>query len=137
MAEQLVVDANPLLAALLGGRAREVFFSRAFEFCSPQITLFEVAKYIPNVAAKVGLSEIHLYREFQLLPIEACQPTIYEHHQVEAASLIAPRDPQDVPVLALAIARQLSIWSNDNDFAGLEGITVFKTSELLDRLSQA
>jgi hypothetical protein len=50
VAEQLVVDANPVLAALLGGRAREIFFSGLFQFCSPQAALFEVAKYIPAVA---------------------------------------------------------------------------------------
>ncbi len=136
MSEQLVIDANPILAALLGGRARDILLSDQFQFCSPQATLFEVAKYIPTVAAKVGLSEIHIFREFQFLPIEACQPAIYASHENKAKSLIEERDPRDVPVLALAITRRLAIWSNDKDFEGLEGTRIFKTHELLDRLSK-
>jgi predicted nucleic acid-binding protein len=134
VAEQLVVDANPVLAALLGGRAREIFFSRLFQFCSPQAALFEVAKYIPAVAKHAELPEIHFYREFQLLPIEACQPSVYEQFQDDAEALIGHRDPRDVPVLSLAMARRLPIWSNDKDFEGLAGVQVFKTSELISRL---
>jgi predicted nucleic acid-binding protein len=131
----LVVDANPLLAALLGGRAREIVFSDKFQLCAAQATLFEVAKHIPRVAAKVGLTESHLFREFQLLPIEACQPAEYGAYYSQSASLIAGRDPHDVPTLALALSRNIPIWSNDKDFQGLAGVQVFTTSQLLDCLA--
>ncbi len=136
MPEQLVVDANPLLAALLGGRAREILFSGKFRFCSAQATLFEVAKHLPWVAGKLQLPEIHLFQEFQLLPIEACQPTEYQAYEEQALNMIAARDPLDVPVLALALARHTPIWSNDHDFDGLAGVQVFKTSQLLDHLTE-
>jgi predicted nucleic acid-binding protein len=101
-----------------------------------QAALFEVAKYIPAVAKHAELPEIHIYREFQLLPIEACQPTVYEQFQDAAEALIGYRDPRDVPVLSLAMARRLPIWSNDKDFEGLAGVQVLKTSELISRLTE-
>jgi len=134
--ELLVVDANPLIAAMLGGRARDILFSGKFRFCSAQTTLFEVAKHLPWVAGKLNLPESHLFQEFQLLPVEACQPAEYQSHLEQASQMIAARDPFDAPVLALALARQLSIWSNDNDFEGLHGVQIFKTSQLLDRLTE-
>mgnify|MGYP002084011253 CR=1 FL=1 len=133
---QLVVDANPLVAALLGGRAREIIFSRDVQLCSPQATLFEVAKYIPRVARKLQLTESHVFREFQHLPIEACQPQEYQYEELRATSMIAERDPRDVAVLALALSRSLPIWSNDKDFEGLAGIQLFNTSQLLEHLSR-
>ena len=41
MIDALVVDANPMLSVLLGGRAREILFERRFALSSPQTTLFE------------------------------------------------------------------------------------------------
>lgn len=52
MTDPILVDANPLLSALLGGRARDVLFSRQFLFHSPQHTLFEVGKYIYQPSPK-------------------------------------------------------------------------------------
>lgn len=47
---------------------------------------------------------------------------------------MADRDPDDWPVLALALARQTPIWSQDKDFQ-VAGVTVYSTGELLDLLS--
>ena len=76
--ETLVVDANPLLSALLGGQAREVLFSGKITFLSSQHTLFEVEKYLPHVAKRIGRAELDLWREFQLLPVIAVQPREYD-----------------------------------------------------------
>ena len=69
-----MVDANPLLSALLGGRAREILFNGRPAFFSPQTTLFEVEKYLPFVAQKLDRPELDLFREFELLPVTAVQP---------------------------------------------------------------
>ncbi len=135
MAESVAVDATPLISALLGGRAREVIFSDQFELSSPQATLFEVAKHIPWLASKLRKSELKLYEELQLLPIVVCQPATYDHQVQRATDLIGPRDPLDIPLLALALARSCPIWSDDRDFEGIADIQLFKTADLLSRLS--
>ena len=78
MIDALVVDANPLLSALLGGQARDVLFSGRTTFLASQHTLFEVEKYLPRVANRIGLAELDLWREFQLLPVIAVQPREYD-----------------------------------------------------------
>jgi predicted nucleic acid-binding protein len=129
--ESLVVDANPLLSALLAGRAREILFTSGLEFYSPQTTLFEVAKYLPFVARKLGRSELDLFREFELLPVKAVQPHVYEADLARATHLIGQRDAKDVPVLALALRLRLPIWTEDRDFENLPDVAVFKTVDVL------
>lgn len=131
MIETLVVDANPLLSALLGGQAREVLFSGKFTCLSSQHTLFEVEKYLPVVAKRIGRAELDLWREFQLLPIIAVQPREYDSELKRATELIGQRDPKDVHVLALALRLGLPIWTEDRDFEGLPHVSVHNTSDLL------
>jgi predicted nucleic acid-binding protein len=129
--ELLVVDANPLLSALLGGRAREILFCGRSAFFSPQATLFEVEKYLPFVAQKLDRAELDLFREFELLPVTAVQPHVYESELGRATELIGWRDPKDVPVLALAVRLRLPVWTEDRDFENIPGVSVYKTADLL------
>lgn len=135
MAEPLAVDATCLVSAILGGRAREIIFSGQFELYSPQATLFEVPKHMPWLAGQLRKPELKLFEEFQLFPITACQPATYEHQVNRATELIGQRDPLDVPLLALAMARSYPIWSDDRDFDGIAEIQLFKTAELLSLLT--
>lgn len=41
-----------------------------------------------------------------------------------------PRDPNDAPTVALALALDCGIWTNDNDFFGC-GVPVWTTETLL------
>ena len=133
MAEPLAVDANCLLSAMLGGRAREILFSQQFILYSPQAVLFGVPKHLPWLASKLRRPELELFREFQLLPIIACQPIAYDHQVQRATELIGQRDSLDIPLLALALARRYAIWSEDRDFEGIAEIQLFKTADLLAR----
>ena len=103
MSEPLVVDANPLLSALLGGRADQIISTGLVELYSTQFTMFEVAKYLPQLAAKLGYSELELFRVYEELPVTACQPFEYADQETNAAVLIGSRDERDVPLLALAL----------------------------------
>ncbi len=131
MAEPLVIDANPIVSALLGGAARGVVFSGRFTFYSTQHTLFEVAKYLPVLAQRLGRAETDLFREYQCLPIAACQPERYDSHLAEAARLIGGRDRKDVPILALTLRLGCPLWTDDRDFDGVPGIVVRRTIDLL------
>ncbi len=128
---RLIVDANPLIAALLGGAAARVLAVGAHEFSSPQVTLFEVERYIPRVASLIGRTESQVFDAFQRLPVKACQPAIYGREMSRAQQLISGRDAGDVPVVALALALGHPIWTNDRDFDGLPGITTVSTAQLL------
>lgn len=119
MNDAIVVDANPLLSALLGGQAREVLFCGKLAFYSPQHALFEMEKYLPTIAEKIGQTELALFREFQLLPVVAVQPVQYDLQLERALALIGRRDPKDAQVLKM----DLPIWSEDRDFEGIPDVT--------------
>jgi len=134
--QPIVVDANPLISALLGGVAVQVLTSDLFVFYSTQHTMFEVEKYIPRLAQKIGCTELQLYATFQLLPVTAFQPAIYEKSVPQATRLIGSRDVKDIPVLALALSLGYPLWSSDRDFEGISEIQLVKTSELMGRIEQ-
>lgn len=133
MTEPLVVDANPLIAALMGGRAEDILLSPLFSFHSTQHTLFEVQKYVPRMAAKLGIREQELLEAYNLLPVVAYQPVTFESHIEQAKSLIEARDQNDVQILALALKLQRPLWSDDRDFESIHEIELVKTADLLSR----
>jgi predicted nucleic acid-binding protein len=134
VAEPLVIDANPIISALLGGSARRIVFSQKFSFYSTQFTLFEAEKYVPWLAERLDRAERDILREFELLPIIACQPIEYQSQVAAADSLIGSRDSNDVPILALTLELGYPLWTEDRDFDGIPGISVRRTADLLAML---
>jgi predicted nucleic acid-binding protein len=119
---------------MLGGGARRIIFSDQFRLYAPQAILFEVPKHIPWLASRLRKSEIAIFNEFQLLPIIACQPEVYDCEVARATELIGRRDPLDIPLPALALARGCAVWSDDRDFEGISGVVLHKTADLLKRV---
>lgn len=133
---QIVINANPIIAALLGGKASNIATSAKFEFSSPQFTLFEVEKYIPLLARQLKRPEPDVRVAFQRLPITAYQPIAYDDCTPRAIQLIGIRDEDDVPVLALALELQIPVWTNDRDFLNLPDIQVYSTADMIGLLAE-
>jgi len=129
--DRLVVDANPILAALLGGQARRLFFEAPIrEFAVLETVLAEVAEHLPRLALKLGMGPSLLDYALDLLPLRPYPPRAYRASVVAARKQIADRDPDDVDALALALRLDVPVWSNDRDFEGT-GIERMATAELL------
>lgn len=135
MTLRVVVDANILMSALLGGKPRRILFDSRFHFITTERTTWEVKRYIPFLAQKLGLAELEILSAFESLPITAYQSRDYEHQLPRAHELIAARDPKDVDVLALALATGAPLWSQDRDFEGIEEIIWVTTEEMLEWIS--
>jgi predicted nucleic acid-binding protein len=131
----LIVDANPLMSALLGGAAERIIATGRFKLYSSQYTLFEVAKHLPRLAELLECPELQLFEVFERLPVEACQPSVYAEQESHAMALIGSRDDRDVPLLALTLAYGYPLWSDDRDFEGIDRIQLVKTADLLSLLS--
>ena len=135
---KLVADANVLLAAVLGDRARAVLqHPEIEEVLTAELTLAEVQEYAAILARKRGLSLDTLLLAVAALPVTVVEPEVYSRSLSEARRLVAKRDPDDVDILALALHTKLPLWSNDNDFeaAGVAGkIEWYTTAELLPKL---
>ncbi len=124
---RLVVDANPILAAALGGQARRVFFEAPVrEFAVPEVVLAEVREHLPRLAGKLGTMPAFLEYAVELLPLRPYARTRYRRTIAEARRLIGHRDPDDIDVLALTLRLRAPLWSNDRDFAGagVEQLTI-------------
>ena len=131
---RLAADANVLLSAVLGGRARAVLeHSNVEEVFTAETTLAEVQEYAPALAKKKRLPADLVLLAVATLPVTVVDPSVYARSVSEARRRIGRRDPDDIDILALALHFGLPIWSNDNDFE-VAGIEWYTTADLLTRL---
>ena len=131
---RLAADANVLLAAVLGGRAKLVFLSgKVDEVLTTEHTFGEVEQYISILARKRRLPHDLLLLTLAAMPLTIVAPPEYSASISEARRRIAHRDPDDVDILALALRLQIPLWSNDKDFTGT-GIDWMTTEGLMKKL---
>jgi predicted nucleic acid-binding protein len=129
--ERLVVDANAILAELLGGNARRIFFETSIgEFAVPVSVVDEVRVYLPRVAEKLDASTMLLELALDQLPLRVYSRRTYAQAMSEARRQIERRDPDDVEVLALTLWLGVPLWSNDRDFEEAR-VERFTTAQLL------
>ena len=131
---RLAADANVLLAAVLGGRSRLILASPKLEqIFTAEPTIAEVREYAAQLARKKRLPADLLLLAVASLPVTIVQPADYASSIAEAKRRIGARDPDDVPILALAIEFGVPVWSNDKDFDQC-GVPWLTTEHLLRRL---
>ena len=130
----LVADANVLLSAVIGGRAKEVLQHTSItQVFVAEATLVEVQEYAAQLAGKKGLPHDVVLLAVASLPVIVVESATYEKSVPEAKRRIGRRDPDDIDVLALALHVDAPVWSNDNDFEDA-GVQWFTTAELLAKL---
>jgi predicted nucleic acid-binding protein len=121
-----------MLSAIIGGNARHVFADSRHRFITTKNVWDEVLEYLPVLAAKKKLSLSLLMTASKLLPVEIIPELEYTSCCADARVLVGERDPDDVPLLALALAMKCPIWSNDGDLVALRPkVEVFTTAEML------
>ncbi len=110
--EKLVVDANPILSALLGGKAKRLFFESGItEFAVADTAIEEVRRYLPKMTEKLGVSLDFLSYALGLLPLTICSRKIYGRSLKTAQIQIAHRDRSDVEILALTLTLKRPLWT--------------------------
>jgi len=118
----LVLDANILLRAVFGQRVRELL--EAFEdtviFYSPDVCFQDARKYIPEVSSRRRidpLAGLAVLDEVSNI-VESVDQSLYEEYETTARERVTPRDPDDWPVVAVALLLDFPIWTKDQDFFG-------------------
>ncbi len=127
---ELAVDANPLISALLGGRALQLLFNPLFFFVTTERTTWEVKRYISVIAERLGIAEIEVLNTFEDFPIRAYQSYFYEIAIGRATNAIGHRDPKDIDILALTYHLGTPLWTHDADLQTIEGIQTVTTQDL-------
>jgi predicted nucleic acid-binding protein len=131
---RLAADANALLSAVTGGRARLVLSHPGVEEVLTTETVFaEVEEYAAVLGRKRKIPEETLMLAVASLPVSIVAREVYERSIARAHKRIGWRDPDDVELLALTLHFKVPLWSNDNDFEGC-GVERYTTAQLLKRL---
>jgi len=131
---RLAADANVLLAAVLGGRARLILeSSKIEEILTAEATIAEVQEYAAILARKKRLSLDLALLAVASLPVSIVGHEAYADRISEARRRIGSHDPDDVEILALALHFEIPVWSNDKDFED-SAVELYTTEDLLRKL---
>lgn len=131
--ERVAADANVILSAVAGKAALKVFTRSSVEIVSAAATLAEVREYLPRMAESYRIAPVLLESQLRLLAIREYVTSEFKRFIPTAARLIGRRDPDDVHLLALALALDVPLWTNDRDFEGT-GVECYTTARLLKKL---
>ena len=112
----VAADSNVLLSAIAGRAALRVFDAPHLTIVTTDKNVAEVLEYVPEFAARYRLPEETLLDTLGLLTFRVYSKRDYSTHLFAARALMAERDPDDVPLAALALKLGISIWSNDRHF---------------------
>src|SRR5580700_8704648 len=109
----LVVDANILVRAVLGKRVRDVIETYCVKasFFVPEAAYAEAEEHLPRLAIKRGgdpEKALAFLRALRNL-VEVLESDVYGEFEAEARERLGPRDPEDWPVLASALALRCPI----------------------------
>jgi len=126
----VVADANLLLSAAIGNAALRVLTDFDIEVHASRFNCDEVEEYLPALASKYRLSREIVEMQWRLLTLRIHAEADYEPQLEGARSRMAKRDPDDAHPLALAMALELPLWSNDKDLDG-HGAVRLTTAKLL------
>jgi predicted nucleic acid-binding protein len=136
-ASALVLDANILVRAVLGRRARALLerYAASVSLLTVGVALADAQAYVPGILARRGLSpEIAAQASdevFGRLPnlVHLVPHEIYAGRETEARQRLRGRDESDWPFVALALTFDCPIWTEDQDFFG-SGVPTWTTDRV-------
>lgn len=129
----LVLDANILLRAVFGTRVRQLLemYEDVAGFYSPDVCFGEAQEYIPQVAKQRGNDSslaLTVLEEVSRIVVSV-DLSLYESYEKLARERIQRRDPDDWPVVAVALMLGVPVWTEDQDFFG-SGIPTWTTDRV-------
>lgn len=135
---KLVVDSNIIFSALIKkSTTRNIILSDVFEPHAPEYIFSEITKHKELLLRKSKLNEgdfdallLVLQKHIRLVPKEK-----YNENMALAEDILKDIDITDSPFLALALALNCKIWSNDGHFKQQNKVGVYTTKELMKTVS--
>jgi predicted nucleic acid-binding protein len=129
----LVLDANILMRAVLGRRVRELLerYEDSATFYSPEVSFDDARRYLKLVLEKRGLkpeSGLAILEQISQLVVSVDR-SLYGDYELPARERIEARDPDDWPVVAVALMLDLPIWTEDQDLFG-SGVATWTTDRV-------
>ncbi len=132
---ELVVDTNVLISALVKPSNSRILL------CHPRIILFAPEHLLEEIERNKGAilkkSKISESRFRELLASLLSNISLVKADEFRGflkQALKIAQHPEDSPFLALALAYNIPVWSNDKGFKRQPAVKVFSTRELIEFL---
>jgi predicted nucleic acid-binding protein len=127
----LVLDANILIRAVFGKRVGAILerYDDRCDFYTPEVCVRDARKYIPELCKKRKLDSalaLSALGHIEKL-VKSVDRGLYSDFEPEARERVQLRDPEDWPVVAVALLRDCPVWTEDRDFFGA-GLATWTTS---------
>ncbi len=129
----IVLDANILVRAVFGQRVPQILslYADQARFYSPDVCFADARKYIRKLSGSRALDPQDALAVLEGIGgiVETVDRGLYEDHEKLARERVQTRDPDDWPVVAVALLFDLPIWTEDQDFFG-GGIATWTTDRV-------
>ncbi|MCZ7383450.1 MAG: PIN domain-containing protein [Candidatus Methanoperedens sp.] len=130
---KLVLDSNIIFSALIKkSTTRNIILSDVFELHAPEYIFSEISKHKELLLKKSKMNEGDFDALLLLLQkhLQLVQKEKYNENMALAEDILKDIDITDSPFLALALALNCKIWSNDRHFKQQDKVVVYTTKEL-------
>ncbi|NOZ77318.1 MAG: PIN domain-containing protein [Euryarchaeota archaeon] len=137
---KLVVDTNILISALIKDSTnRKIIFSGDFELHVPEHAFSEIEGYKDMIITKSKLDPADYELFFNLLKgkVSIAAEKDVRGFMKEAEKIMDPIDEDDTVFIALALALECPVWSNDSDFMKQKKVRIYTTDELLKKVKMS
>jgi len=135
MREPLVVDSNVLISALVAdARTRLLIVEMDERLVAPELIADEVKRNIHSIAPRSDLPDDLVGTFFRTLlgHVELVSPATFEESIERAATAMEGERDADAMFLAVALAEDGSVWSDDADFRSQSKVPVYTTAEVVE-----
>ena len=132
---ELVVDSNCLLSALIRpAKSRELLCSQKVRFFAPEHIIIEAVNHKKDVLEKSGITDAEFDQLIGILisNINIVPQDEFQHYENQAKEFVTHNE--DIPFIALALARRMPLWTDDKDLHKQSVVKVYSTTELLKEL---
>jgi predicted nucleic acid-binding protein len=129
----IVLDANILIRAVLGRRARALVeeYGGRVALVVADVAVLEARERLAELAGdrRLAFDALDDVLNQMLRLFETAGPELYGPFANRAQYLISDRDPDDWPTLALSLALDCRVWTEDYDFFGI-GVATWATKHV-------
>jgi len=129
---ELVIDSNCLISALIkSGKSRELICSSKFIFYSPEHILYETLNHEEEIINKSGITKEDFVILITILTsrIKIISESEFNKFKEKAKDLVTHQE--DEPFMALALQKDIPLWSDDKELKHQSTVKVYSTSELI------
>lgn len=134
---KLVLDSNIIFSALIKkSTTRTIILSDIFDLYAPEYIFSAIMEHKEIILKKSKMNEIDFDALLMLLQrhIHLVSKEGYNENMALAEKILKDIDITDSPFLALALALNCSIWSNDEHFKKQNKVETYTTKELTNTI---